>query len=73
MRDEIFGLTDNGNLSKSAPAFGTCTAFIFAIWRLLLRGHFMIKLVVLIADCVRPRAYSIRLKQARKCLTFAAR
>ena len=33
-----------------------------------LRGHFMTKLVVLIADCVRPRASSIRLKQARKVL-----
>ena len=30
--------------------------------------HFMIKLVVLIADCVRPRAPSIGLKQARKVL-----
>jgi len=28
----------------------------------------MIKLVVLIADCVRPRASSIKLKQARKVL-----
>jgi hypothetical protein len=35
MRDEIFELTGNGNLSKSDPAFGTRTAFIFAIWRLL--------------------------------------
>ncbi len=28
----------------------------------------MINLVVLISDCVRPRASSIRLKQARKVL-----
>ena len=34
----------------------------------ILRGHFMIKPVVVIADCVRPRASSIIFKQARKVL-----